>query len=729
MSSFYRDEERTPGRRAWIIGAFALLLVGGGAGSYIFAKSNCWLPDWMPGACTKIVQISPVSPPGTFTPAPVRSVSLFDKGACKDYGEQIRNREHPAQCFDVFYATSRELIGTNEDMNYGNEFGKGLSFGRTKVLVPYMLPSGNVDQYCKHAKLLGIELSILPPVCNETNGKFEYSQDDYESLTEKEYIDYTSKITEVGGVSDWIGLTKLQSATGPDEKREAEKFASELNNALDTDTQSVLLYIHGFQTPFRSSIMTAARLKASFVFQATQAQEPKLTRNLGVPLVYSWPTIVPPDDVSPGVRLDMYVESQLRAEIAAKGLESLIFELSKDTEVRNLNIVAHSMGNRVLLRVLDKFKKNFVNKNGETITVRIINAAADIGSREFQNVLDTSIADGSSLFTQPNTLDAATIYFSNTDQALYYSAISQAMKIFYKAIVTDSSVELDKRMKRTERELRLLGFSQNDAADAVAYLKKYEQEFRQMFRASGVDADHFFKEDACRVGRGVAAFGCGRFVYDTGRFYSIDASNFNTDLYRHGYFENSPAVLADMGCGLRDIRPTDGKRALKPISFRLGIFGLGKKKTYWIFDPKTMHADDCISTGHKYLIRVRKKDKVIQPIEAVVYFDLMKANLSSEAYALIASIAHRGISEESDIDVVIVKGYTDTSGTEVYNKDLSLRRAMAVRDALVVNGIPKAMIHVEGYGKSSPAIDTGDGIREPENRRATIIIIFQTSSN
>ena len=59
-----------------------------------------------------------------------------------------------------------------------------------------------------------------------------------------------------------------------------------------------------------------------------------------------------------------------------------------------------------------------------------------------------------------------------------------------------------------------------------------------------------------------------------------------------------------------------------------------------------------------------------------------------------------------------------------YNIRLSERRAKATADGLVTLGVPAASLDVSWKGKSEPAVQTGDGVKEPLNRRATIKILF-----
>ena len=73
---------------------------------------------------------------------------------------------------------------------------------------------------------------------------------------------------------------------------------------------------------------------------------------------------------------------------------------------------------------------------------------------------------------------------------------------------------------------------------------------------------------------------------------------------------------------------------------------------------------------------------------------------------------------------VTVVGHTDTSGSAAYNVRLSERRAKAVADALVGMGVAHSTMSVDRKGTTQPAVATGDGVKEPLNRRSTIDINF-----
>ena len=71
---------------------------------------------------------------------------------------------------------------------------------------------------------------------------------------------------------------------------------------------------------------------------------------------------------------------------------------------------------------------------------------------------------------------------------------------------------------------------------------------------------------------------------------------------------------------------------------------------------------------------------------------------------------------------VLIEGHTDSVGSDAYNLDLSQRRADAVRDFLLRNGVNAAQLTTRGYGKASPVAsnDTAEG--RQRNRRVELII-------
>jgi outer membrane protein OmpA-like peptidoglycan-associated protein/outer membrane protein W len=103
----------------------------------------------------------------------------------------------------------------------------------------------------------------------------------------------------------------------------------------------------------------------------------------------------------------------------------------------------------------------------------------------------------------------------------------------------------------------------------------------------------------------------------------------------------------------------------------------------------------------------------------LVFFDWDKSNLTPRATQIIAQAA--ADSKTQSVTTIAVNGYTDTSGTAVYNQGLSVRRAKAVESQLVADGVPESEITAQGFGDTHLLVPTGPGVREPQNRRVEIV--------
>lgn len=67
-----------------------------------------------------------------------------------------------------------------------------------------------------------------------------------------------------------------------------------------------------------------------------------------------------------------------------------------------------------------------------------------------------------------------------------------------------------------------------------------------------------------------------------------------------------------------------------------------------------------------------------------------------------------------------VAGHTDSNASEVYNQDLSERRANRVRNRLIDLGVSGSQLTAAGYGESRPIADNGTAAGRAENRRVEI---------
>lgn len=79
--------------------------------------------------------------------------------------------------------------------------------------------------------------------------------------------------------------------------------------------------------------------------------------------------------------------------------------------------------------------------------------------------------------------------------------------------------------------------------------------------------------------------------------------------------------------------------------------------------------------------------------------------------------------EENPQRKLLIEGHTDNVGSSTYNLDLSLRRAEAVKRALVAKGIDPQRITAQGYGETYPVASNADAAGRQRNRRVEIVIL------
>lgn len=106
------------------------------------------------------------------------------------------------------------------------------------------------------------------------------------------------------------------------------------------------------------------------------------------------------------------------------------------------------------------------------------------------------------------------------------------------------------------------------------------------------------------------------------------------------------------------------------------------------------------------------------PRQFLVFFGFNKSNLTAEAEQVIGQAA--AAAKQDGAATVVVVGHADTVGSPGYNQQLSERRAAAVREGLIAQGIESGKITASGRGENELLVQTADGVKEPQNRRATI---------
>ena len=108
------------------------------------------------------------------------------------------------------------------------------------------------------------------------------------------------------------------------------------------------------------------------------------------------------------------------------------------------------------------------------------------------------------------------------------------------------------------------------------------------------------------------------------------------------------------------------------------------------------------------------------PIHFILYFasdsvELLPASVQ-QLPEIVAAAQQRAPTRIS------VVGHSDTQGHKAYNLDLSLRRAMAVKQQLVERGVDETFMDVSSHGEENPLIKTADNVANAQNRRVEVIV-------
>ena len=104
-----------------------------------------------------------------------------------------------------------------------------------------------------------------------------------------------------------------------------------------------------------------------------------------------------------------------------------------------------------------------------------------------------------------------------------------------------------------------------------------------------------------------------------------------------------------------------------------------------------------------------------------VTFDYDSARLTSNSLGLLDEVAE-GLKKHPRLKVEL-QGHTDSKGPDAYNLTLSQKRADAVREHLMKDGVPTTQITAKGYGEGQPIADNKSEDGRAKNRRVVMFVI------
>jgi esterase/lipase superfamily enzyme len=164
-------------------------------------------------------------------------------------------------------------------------------------------------------------------------------------------------LASAGSVADRRWHVYLDSAR----PLERNAFMADLGSALDMAARrEILVYIHGFNTDFGLSVGRAAQLAHDLGYG-------------GLPLAFAWP--------SAGTMAG-YLADQNNADWAAPDLAETLRLLARDSGAERINLIAHSMGSRLLIQALDELARGRAATD-PPLFGEVIFAAPDVDSDIF----------------------------------------------------------------------------------------------------------------------------------------------------------------------------------------------------------------------------------------------------------------------------------------------------------------------------------------------------------
>jgi esterase/lipase superfamily enzyme len=169
-------------------------------------------------------------------------------------------------------------------------------------------------------------------------------------------------------------------------KIQESRFFSLLKATVSsTEEHSAFVFIHGFNVSFKDAARRTAQLSHDLEFK-------------GVPILYSWPS---------ASAVSGYLSDEATIEWTRPHLASFLSQIASRTGVSTLHVIAHSMGNRALLKALG----NLSSLNANSPINQVVLTAPDIDSGEFMQIVASIRGHG----------ERTTLYASSNDKAIQLS--------------------------------------------------------------------------------------------------------------------------------------------------------------------------------------------------------------------------------------------------------------------------------------------------------------------
>ena len=176
------------------------------------------------------------------------------------------------------------------------------------------------------------------------------------------------------------------------------EFKQSLHEKLaNSSKRDVLVFIHGYNTSFKDAAYRTGQIAFDLNFQ-------------GIPILYSWPS---------EAKTLKYLVDGNNVSLTVPNFLHFLKLLLESVGANTVHIIAHSMGNRLLIDALNSFNNEELAQGSASLR-QIIFAAPDIDARRFSTIANNF----------RNKAERFTLYASSNDKALQ---ISKALHGFPRA--------------------------------------------------------------------------------------------------------------------------------------------------------------------------------------------------------------------------------------------------------------------------------------------------------
>ncbi|MES2442111.1 MAG: alpha/beta hydrolase [Pseudomonadota bacterium] len=163
--------------------------------------------------------------------------------------------------------------------------------------------------------------------------------------------------------------------------------------AASAEPGDAIVFIHGYRVSFEDAAIRAAQIGADLAIQGAMA-------------FFSWPS---------QARLLRYTADEATIDASEAQITQFLTEFAQTSGARAVHVIAHSMGNRGLLRAVNRIVANAAGASNKPFG-QIILAAADVDARLFRDLATA----------YPQVAERTTLYVSSGDWAVRFSRLLHA---------------------------------------------------------------------------------------------------------------------------------------------------------------------------------------------------------------------------------------------------------------------------------------------------------------